>query len=599
MASTIGPNASDKDLAIMKQGAIEPLATAIVASRPESIAKTESDISRSPDLKKDSDDEEKEHVDDIQGPEELPFARFLPIFVGLLVGIFIVSLDNTVVATAQVPLVQNIGGADLISWLPTTFLIGQGAFAIFWGQVLTSFSSKYIFLFNIFLFEVGSLISGVAPSMGAVLAGRTISGIGASGLFSSAIQVMAETTSITSRAMYVGILGAFFCISMIAGPLIGGALTKITWRWVFYINLPVGGLAAFLIFILFESRVPLGMSKTKKPSIWQRLSKLDIVGTVLLAGFTCMIIIPIQEGSRNGWTTVKTWAPICFSVVVFGLIAAWLFYMDEDRTMVPLRLFRDMNLIGCALTSFLTFWNIILFMYLIPYYYEAVRGHSATKSGVDMLALMIVVALGSMLSGVVAKKSGHYYPQMLLFPLFGCIGAGLLYTTRINSGIGLQIGTQILLGAAMGPVIQGPMLTVQANTEKRLISKATSFTIYAQRIGGGIGSSISGAIIAAQLPGAIKEFLPDNVDPTPYMHIEPTAVFDMPHGPIRDAILRALNSVIDDVALVGIPIFFLVFLSVLTLVRIKNIKTQKVTRKMDLLRKCFGLSKGKIEVDVA
>lgn len=165
-----------------------------------------------------------------------------------------------------------------------------------------------VYLFNLFFFEVGSLVSALAPTMGTVLAGRTISGVGAAGLFMGAIQILAESTTIEARAIYMGMLGMLFTVSMIVGPIIGGALSKVTWRWIFYINLPIGGAAFVLVAFIFNARPALGTSKSNPLSLTARLRRLDIVGTALLAGFVCMIIIPISEAQNNGWGSAATWA---------------------------------------------------------------------------------------------------------------------------------------------------------------------------------------------------------------------------------------------------------------------------------------------------
>ncbi|PWN37257.1 MFS general substrate transporter [Meira miltonrushii] len=525
-------------------------------------------------------------VDETQGPEYLSPVKFIPIFFGLCLVVFMISLDNTVVATAQVPIVNDIGGQANIAWLPTTFLIGQASFSILFGQILAFFSSKYVFMVALFLFELGSLVSGVAPNMGAVLAGRTVSGVGAAGIFMTSMQILAETTTVTARAQYMGILGALFAISMVAGPLIGGALSDhVTWRWVFYINLPIGGAAWLAVAFLFKSRPPLGSNKAQPIKVMERLQKMDIIGTVLFTGLVCMLVIPIQQAHQNGWKSITTWAPIAFASVVAILSGLWFKYLGEQRALVPLRLFKDANFVGCAILSFFTFWNSITFTYLIPLFFQTVRGRSATLAGVDMLAFMITLAIVSLFTGILAKNTGHYYPQTVFGPLFGVAGAALLYFQKVDSPLGFQIGTQILLGLGIGTVIQQPILTVQANiTDRRLLAKATAFIVFSQRLGGGIGSSVSGAILSAQFPHLVRTMLPAGTDLSRYARITPEQVYQLPHGPERDAILQALTKTMTYIFIGGVPVFALIWIANLILVRIKNIKTQKVTRKIDILR---------------
>lgn len=530
-------------------------------------------------------------TDETQGPEYLTPYKFIPIFFGLCLVVFMISLDNTVVATAQVPIVNDIGGQEHIAWLPTTFLIGQASFSILFGQILAYFSSKHVFMVALFLFELGSLVSGVGPNIGAVLAGRTVSGVGAAGIFMASMQILAETTTVTARAQYMGILGALFALSMVAGPLIGGALSDhVTWRWVFYINLPIGGAAWMVVTFLFKSRPPLGSNKSKQMKVIERVRKIDVIGTVLFTGLVCMLIIPIQQAHQNGWKTITTWAPIAFSSVVLVLSGFWFNYQGEQRALVPIRLFKDANFIGCAILSFFTFWNSITFTYLIPLFFQTVRGRSATLAGVDMLAFMITLAIVSLFTGIIAKNTGHYYPQTVFGPLFGIAGASLLYFQKVDSSLGFQIGTQILLGLGIGTVIQQPILTVQANiSDRTLLAKATAFIVFAQRLGGGIGSSISGAILSAQFPHLVRLTLPAGTDLRKYANLTPEQIYQLPHGPERDAILQALTKTMTYIFIGGVPVFALIWIANIVLVRIKNIKTQKVTRKIDVLRFIFCL----------
>lgn len=276
--------------------------------------------------------------------------------------------------------------------------------------------------------------------------------------------------------------------------------------------------------------------------------------------------------------------------MIVGLFVAWLKYAGESHGLVPLRLFRDLSFVGCSLTSFATFWNAILFMYMIPYFFETVRGHSATKSGLDMLALMIPVAVGSLLSGVITRKTGHYYPQLLLCPPLGIAGAAIVHSTPPSGSMGLQIGGQILLGLGIGPVIQGPILVVQANTvDRKLIAKATAMTAFAQRLGGGIGSSVAGAMLYGQLPSHVRAALPAGADLDQYLPLDPTAFFHMQAGPVRDALLRGLTNTINDIYLLGIPMFAICSIAIITLVPIKNITTHKRWHKQDVARKMLCL----------
>lgn len=533
--------------------------------------------------------------DDIQKPEILSRRRFLPLYIGMLFSVTLLSLDNTIVATAQVPIVESLGGEALITWLPTTFLLGQCSFSLFFGQILTVFPSKLVFLYVIALFELGSLVSALAHNMAAMLAGRTLSGIGAAGIFMCVQQIMIETTTLATRAAYAGLLGSVFAISMVAGPLIGGSLAdSVGWRWCFYINLPVGGVTIAAIVLLFNVRPALGMSRSNPPPLLTRLGRLDWVGLTLLTGIVCMVIVPMQQSQVNGWASAATLAPICLTPVVGVLTAFWFQYRqrkDETCVLLPTRLFADANYLGCGLATFFSFWIAIEFIYLIPLYYQAVLGHSALKSGVDMLGLVLTFGLSATVGGILTKMSGHYYPQLLLCPLIGILASGLMYNIKLHSSSGYHVGTQILLGLALGPMVQSPMIAAQANCpDKRLVARAMALIAFGQRFGGGVGASLTGAMLAAQLPHQIRhELRAIHVDPQPYVNISYSAIRTLPAGPIRDALLRALNQLTDDINLAGIPLFAALFFVVIFMIRIRNIKTDKPMHKRDILHAVLHL----------
>lgn len=522
---------------------------------------------------------------DIQGPEVLSARRFIPIFFGLLLAIFIVSLDNTVVATAQVDIVNHLGGADLIAWLPTTFLIGQAVFALVWGQVLGDWPTKGILILSMALFELGSLVCALAPTIDAVLAGRTISGAGAAGIMSAGMQTMAETTSLKQRPIYFGLLGMIFTMSMVVGPIIGGALDSAGWQWVFWVNLPIGGLGIALVILLLPLRPALGTSISKPTPYLQRFKNIDVVGTAILTGSLCTAVIPIQEATTNGWHSAKTWVPIALALPIFALYFVWARWYGEKRAVLPLSIFRDLNVVGCAIISFSTFWLAILYIYEVPASFQEVHGRTPTQSGVDILAMMISNALASLFGGILARKSGHYFPQLVVAPVLGAIGAGLIYLTKVDTGLGLQIGSQILLGVGIGAIIQLPMLAIQANSEKSVISKATALSIYAQRFGGGVGSSVSVAILYGQFPSMIRtSFAEASLDATPYLNIQPTTILTVTDQAARSALQQALTRTINLIYISGVPFFALICFATLAFVKITNIKTEKSTEKRHLFR---------------
>ncbi|KAE8241923.1 hypothetical protein A4X13_0g7204 [Tilletia indica] len=517
-------------------------------------------------------------LEERQGPVLLTGIKFWTMYACMVLSTFIVALDVTIVSTAQTVIVADVGGVDQISWIVTAFLLTSASFMLFYGQVLTNFPSKACYLSAILFFELGSLICAVAQNMNTVIVGRAIAGVGASGIMICAMTVLAETTTLHQRAALVGGLGVVYGVSMVLGPLIGGAIAQhIGWRWNFIINLPCGALSIASIVLLQTNRPPLGHLIHKPMPLREKLEQLDFVGLFISLGFLVAITLPLQDGFKYTWTDGRILGPLIASAFILALLIAWCAYRGREHALIPLALLQDRNLVGCAIVSCLCYIAVLVNLYYLPRFYQAVFGSSPTRSGVDLLPTVIALSLVSLFGGIAATKTGHYYTQMAVAPIFGTVGSVMLYRMDFDTSRGYLIGAQILTGIAMGACIQTPMLAAQANVKREIdTSRAVGFVTFVQRFGGSIGNGIASAIFYSMLPQELRK---NNV-PSEWASrtlSQPETLRSFPAGPIRDGAQQAFTRSIADVLVIGVPAMALDIILILLLIKCTNLKTKKVT----------------------
>ncbi|KAE8217339.1 hypothetical protein CF319_g8550 [Tilletia indica] len=518
-------------------------------------------------------------LDERQGPVLLSGFTFWAMYFCMLLSILLVALDVTLVSTAQTVIVADLGGVTQISWVVTAFLLTQASFMLFYGQVLSNFPSKACYLSAIVFFEVGSLICAVAQNMNTLIVGRAIAGIGASGIMISAMTILAESTTLQQRASLMGGLGVVFGVSMVLGPLIGGAIAQhIGWRWCFYINLPAGGLTIASIVFLLKTHPPLGQLIHKPMPLKEKINRLDFVGLLISLGWLVGITLPLQDGGiKYPWTDARILGPLIASVFILALLVVWCGYRGREHALIPLALLKDRNLVGCSMVSCFCYLAVLVNIYYLPRFYQAVFGSSPTKSGVDLLPSVVAMSLVSFLGGVFAGKTGHYYTQMAISPLFGIAGSAMLYRINHSTSQGYLIGAQILVGIAMGACIQSPILAAQANVKRQLdISRAVGIVTFVQRVGGTIGNGIASGVFFSFLPQELSR----NSVPAEYASKtlnQPETLNTFPAGAIQDGAKQAFARATANVLVIGVSAMVINLLLILLLIKCTNLRTKRMT----------------------
>jgi EmrB/QacA subfamily drug resistance transporter len=412
-------------------------------------------------------------------------------FTGLLLAMLLASLDQTIVSTALPTIVGDLGGIDQLSWVVTAYLLAATVTMPLWGRISDLYGRKRLFQAAIVVFLAGSALSGAAQTIGELIAFRALQGLGAGGLMTLAMAIVADIVSPRERGRYQGYIQMVFVVASVAGPLLGGLFTDhASWRWVFYVNLPIGAVALAVI----STSLHLPVERTRK--------RIDYLGAALLAGgLTCILLVTTWGGREYAWGSSEIAALGAGALVLLVAFAA-----QERRApepILPLRLLSEpvFNIVSAVL--FLTtcaFFAAIVFM---PLYLQLVTGASATESGLLLLPLLLGATTSTFVAGRLVTRTGRYK----VFPICGLalMAIGLLLLSRLDAHSSRATAGVFLVvfGVGFGMVSQILTVAIQNAVERRDIGIATASANLFRSLGGSVGVAVFGAIFASRVPAGI------------------------------------------------------------------------------------------------
>ncbi|GGL73313.1 MFS transporter [Deinococcus aerolatus] len=436
--------------------------------------------------------------DRINYAEVLPQQTKVIILIGTLLGLFLAALDQTIVATSLPRIVADLNGLNLYAWVTTAYLLASTAMVPIYGKLSDIYGRKPILMFGIVVFLIGSALCGMAgePWFGNLFGGgmmqlivfRGLQGFGAAALTSVAFAIIADIFAPAERGRYQGLFGAVFGLSSVIGPLLGGFLTdNISWRWVFYVNLPIGLIALAFIF----SKMPI-LASGLKP-------RIDYVGAVLVLTFSVPLLLALTFGAepQYGWTDPTVLA--LFAGAAVSLIAFLFVESRHESPILPLTLFKNPTFAwGVAARFFLgaAFLGAILFLSL---YLVNVQGVSATKAGTATIPLTMGLIIGSVASGQLASRLGYYKNLILIGLLMMVGGFYLLSTLNADTPYNVVIVYMVILGLGIGPALPLFTLAIQNAVHRWEIGVATSAGQFFQQMGSTIGTAVFGAVLTSTL----------------------------------------------------------------------------------------------------
>ncbi|GJC87416.1 rubrofusarin-specific efflux pump aurT [Colletotrichum liriopes] len=439
-----------------------------------------------------------EEQDDAQYPHGLKLAV---IILSNMMAMFLVALDRTIITTAIPRITDDFKALGDISWYASAYLITSCATQLLWGRIFTFYSTKAVYLAAIFLFELGSLLCGVAPNSIVFIIGRAIAGAGSAGIYSGSTILITTVTPLATRAGYVGMMGAVFGIASVIAPLIGGAFTdRVSWRWCFYINLPVGGAAVVVLLLLF----PRFAAKESTP-IKQQIKQLDPFGNlVFLPGVICLILALQWGGEKYAWNEGRIVALLVLAVVLLAAFIGIQIWQQENAT-VPPRLFKLRNVWLGTIFAFCLGAVLIIFLVALPIWFQGIRGTDAVTSGINTLPLVLSLVIGAIVSGGVINGVGWFNPVFFSSVVFMAVGGGLISTFVVDTPTRTWIGYQIILGLGIGQGMQLASLGAQVALGQKDVPTGVSLMFFAQSLGGSIlvcvGQAVFNNALRSRLSG--------------------------------------------------------------------------------------------------
>ncbi|EXK78205.1 hypothetical protein FOQG_17101 [Fusarium oxysporum f. sp. raphani 54005] len=472
------------------------------------------------------------------GTKSLSGWKLTLVMIGLCSAVFCMALDNTIIATAIPRITDEFHALDDLGWYGSAYLLTTCSFQLFFGKLYSFYSVKWVFLVAIGFFELGSLVCGAAPTSTALIIGRSLAGIGSAGIFSGAVLIIVLSVPMRQRPTYIGILAGMYGVSSVAGPLMGGAFTdKLTWRWCFYINLPLGVIT--VLFVAFFFNPPQSGSPKNKSSWKEQLSNFDLEGSACFLPAIISLLLALQwGGSKYPWSNGR----IIGLFVVFGvliLLFAAIQWWKQDKATVPPRILSNRTVWSCAAFAVCFGASFFLLVYYIPIWFQSVKGASAVRSGIMNLPMILGLVIMSVLAGGAVSALGYYTPLILVSAVLMSIGAGLLTTFRLSTSSPAWIGYQALYGIGAGLGMQLPLVAVQNALAEHDIPVGTAILMLSQTLGGSVFVQVGQNIFTNQLAVELRGVA--GVDPKTVLSIGATELRERVPAKILHSVLVAYS----------------------------------------------------------
>jgi EmrB/QacA subfamily drug resistance transporter len=472
----------------------------------------------------------------------------------LLLGMLLAALDQTIVSTALPTIVGDLHGGSHLAWVVTAYLLASTVSTPLWGKLGDQYGRKFFFQASIVIFVVGSALSGFSHTMTELILFRAVQGLGGGGLMVGAQTIIGDVVSPRERGRYMGLFGAMFGVATVIGPLIGGlCVTYLSWRWVFYINLPLGVLALFVTGAVL-------------PGSLQRVHHaIDYVGTLLLsASATALILFASLGGTSWSWGSTPS-----IGLAVGGIVLAGLFLLAEHRAkepVIPLKLFGVRVFSAASAIGFVMGFAMFGALTFIPLFLQNVKGVSPTASGLRLLPLMGGLLGASIISGRLVTRWGRYK----IFPIVGTalmtLGAYLMSLIGVHTGAWVMAGYMFIFGAGLGLIMQVLVVAVQNAVSYQDLGVATSNATFFRMTGGVFGTAVFGAIYANVFSGKLAPILasiPHTGGPNLNLQTQdPAALHTLARlaPEIYEKVLNAITGSVQTLFLVAVPIAFVAFL---------------------------------------
>ncbi|KAK4609115.1 Efflux pump dotC [Fulvia fulva] len=437
--------------------------------------------------------EEEESDDDMGALDGKPKSLIAMVMLALSLAVFLSALDTTIVTVALPAIAEHFNSTASYTWVGSAYLLANAASTPIWGKLADIFGRKPMLLLANALFMIGSLVCGLSINVGMLITARAIQGAAGGGLLTLVDTIIGDLFSLRTRGTYLGMIGGVWAIACALGPVVGGAFTSgVTWRWCFYINLPIDGIAFFIILFFLKLKTP------RTPLI-EGLKVIDWAGSFFIIGGTLLFLFGLQYGGVTfPWDSATV---IC--LLVFGVVCVVIFGFIEWKfarfPIIPLRLFKYRNNVGALLVAFFHSYVFISAFYYLPLYFQAVKGASPILAGVYILPAVLMTGVSAAATGAFIGNTGNYLIPMYFGMTTMVLGYGLLINFQASSGWAKLIIYQLVVGIGNGPNFQAPLVALQTKIKQSDIATGTATFNFVRNIATAVSVVVGQVVYANQL----------------------------------------------------------------------------------------------------
>jgi EmrB/QacA subfamily drug resistance transporter len=499
----------------------------------------------------------------VSAPAQEKDHSFVLLFVALMLVMFLASLSQMVLSSALPTIVGELNGIEHLAWVSAAYLLASTIMMPIYGKLSDVFGRKPLIVIAVVLFLIGSVVGGLAGDMNWLIAGRAIQGLGGGGLMILSQASIADVVPARERGKYMGLLGAVFAVSSVAGPLLGGWFTDGPgWRWAFWMNIPIGILA--LIAVVAYLRIPVKAVDR---------GRTDVFGMILMAAATTgIVLVATWGGSTLAWNSPEILWLIAGSVV--SLVLFLVVESKADEPIIPMTLFKDLNFNLSTIASLLTAVAMFGAIGYMPLYFQMALGESAINAGLLMIPMMATLLITSVGTGILVSKTGKYKSLPIYGTLVLAVGLGLLGTVTLSTSLVVICVYMALVGVGLGGSMQILTLIVQNSFPNNMVGTATASNNYFRQIGGTIGTAVVGSLFVSRLATLLAERLPapakGEASPS-FNSLTPEIIQNLPDA-VRLPVIGAFNDALMPLFTWMLPLA-LVSVAVLLFVKAKPLST--------------------------
>ncbi|XXH05488.1 hypothetical protein Hte_011918 [Hypoxylon texense] len=493
------------------------------------------------------------HKDDFL--EGLPLILLI---IGLSLVVFLISIDRTIITTAIPFITAEFKSTADIGWYGSSYLLTACAFQPVFGRVFTLFNTKWSYLLSMFVFEIGSIISGWAPTSATLIIGRAIAGFGSAGILTGSFVIVATAVPLKVRPIYTAVVGLMFGVGATVGPLIGGVFTDlITWRWCFWINLPVGAVTIVVMILVYHPRIRDG---PRRPA-FRRFVDLDLVGNVILLSASVMLFLALEYTLTGAaWASAKVIGLLCGAFVTAVVLLVWLWW-KQDAALIPPAIAKQRTVAASCLMAFFTYGALLIHTYFLPIWFQAILGYTAIESGVAMIPYFVANALFSVFSGIFVSVVGYFTPPAILGSAIGTVGCGIITLFSPDMSTAMWIGFEILASAGFGMSIQQGFTAVQTVLGPDELAVGTAAVVASQSLGGAVFISVGNSVFQNRLQSLVSQTDIPGLDVEAVVSAGAVAFREVVPAADLPALLTQYDAALHTVLVVAIPLAALACLS--------------------------------------